>query len=105
MTPELKEKYLELMNDFAAANIPVVMIAQEATEIHYARNCEHNVTAQILSNFIDSNQEVQEAFVEVLSAKESSENTTHKPSFQERIDEKMEGIECKLNETNTLSVD
>lgn len=90
MTPELKEKYLDLMNDFTAENIPVVMIAQEEKEIHYARNCEHNVTAQILSNFIDSNQEVQEAFVEVLSVKEAVENEVPKPSFQELVDEKME---------------
>ena len=96
MTPELKEKYLELMNDFAAANIPVVMIAQEATEIHYARNCEHNVTAQILSNFIDSNQEVQEAFVEVLSAKEAVENEVPKASFQELVDEKMNESNLKI---------
>lgn len=96
MTPELKEKYLELMNDFAAANIPVVMIAQEATEIHYARNCEHNVTAQILSNFIDSNQQVQEAFVEVLSAKEISENVTPKTSFQELVNEKMNESNLKI---------
>lgn len=96
MTPELKEKYLELMNDFTAENIPVVMIAQEATEIHYARNCEHNVTAQILSNFIDSNQEVQEAFVEVLSVKEAVENEVPKASFQELVDEKMNESNLKI---------
>lgn len=105
MTPELEKKYLGLMEELAAENIPAVLIIQEKQEIHYVRNCEHNVTAQIISNFIDSNQEVQEAFVEVLSAKEAAENEAPKPSFQERVNEKMEGIECKLNETNTLSVD
>lgn len=73
MTDKEKDMYLEFMNELAKKNIPAIILIQEKEELHYVRNCEDNVTARIVSDFLDTNDSVQEQFVNVLEKKTLNE--------------------------------
>ncbi len=69
MQQEVIDQVTEAFETLQELKKPAVFLMPTETEMICIRNSDYNVVAEIITEFIDGNEEMQEAFLKVLERK------------------------------------
>lgn len=77
MSEKVIDQFTEAFETLIEQKKPALFLMPTETEMICIRNIDYNVVAEIITEFIEGNEEMQEAFLKVLERKHPRGETTN----------------------------